>query len=73
MDSWLNSDTFRPPGLVCRSKNDQINIAIFAYCHCHLPFLASLKMAIFDLQTSAGGLKVSEFNQESVSEVLSSE
>ena len=28
-------------------------------------------MAIFEVQTSAGGLKVSEFNQESISEVLS--
>ena len=44
-------------------------IANFAICHCHLPFLASLEMANFDIQTSYGGLKVSEFNQEFISEV----
>ena len=47
-------------------------IATFAIFHCHLPFLASLaslEMANFDIQTSYGGLKVSEFNQEFISEV----
>ena len=29
----------------------------------------SIIWSIFDVQTSAGGLKVSEFNQESISEV----
>ena len=44
-------------------------IAIFAILLCHLPFLASLKMTNFDVQTSYGGLKVSEFDQEFISEV----
>ena len=48
-------------GISCKHTN----------CHCHLPFLASLKMANCDVQTSYGGLKVSEFNQESISDVLS--
>ena len=30
----------------------KLEIATFAICHCHLPFLASLDMAIFDVQTS---------------------
>ena len=45
------------------------HIAIIAILLCHLPFLANLKMTIFDVQTSYGGLKVSEFNQEFISEV----
>ena len=32
-------------------------------------FLACLEMANFDVQTSYGGLKISEFNQEFISEV----
>ena len=40
-------------------------IATFAFCHKYLPFLAMLDMVIFDIQTSCGGLKVSEFYQES--------
>ena len=51
-----------------QSQIDQI-----IHCHiCQLPLpllAASLKMAIFDVQTVYGGLKVSEFNQESISEV----
>ncbi len=44
-------------------------IAQIRHCHiCHLPFLASLYLAIFDVQTSYGCLKVSEFYQESDSE-----
>ena len=43
--------------------------ATFAIFHCHLPFLASLEMEHFDVQTSYGGLKVSEFNQEFISDV----
>ncbi len=45
------------------------HITIFAIFLCHLPFLANLKMTIFDIQTSHGGLKVSEFNQKFISEV----
>ena len=44
-------------------------IALFAILLCHLPFLASLKMTNFDVQKSYGGLKISEFNQEFISEV----
>ena len=49
-------------------KLPKLDIATFAIYHCHLPFLASLDMAIFDVQTSYGCLKVSEFYQESDSE-----
>ncbi len=52
-----------------RQKLPIKHIAIFAILLCQLPFLASLKMTIFDVQTSYGGLKVSEFNQEFISEV----
>ena len=40
-------------------------IATCDICHCHLPFLASLNIAIFYVQTSYGCLKVSELYQES--------
>ena len=40
------------------------------HCHiCQLPILASLDMVIFDVQTSCGCLKVSDFYQESDFEV----
>ena len=58
-----------PHNLFLRQKLPKNYIATFAICHCHLPFLASLEMANFDVQTSYGGLKVSEFNQEFISEV----
>ena len=51
------------------SKLPKHYIADFAIFPCHLPFLASLEMANFDVQTSYGGLKVSEFNQEFISKV----
>ena len=41
----------------------KLDIATFAICH--LPFLASLDLVIFDVQTSYGCLKVSEFYKES--------
>ena len=55
--------------LFLRQKLPKHYIATFAIFHCHLPFLASLAMANFDVQTSYGGLKVSEFNQEFISKV----
>ena len=58
-----------PHNLSVRQILPKYYIAIFANCHCHLPFLASLKMANFDVQISYGGLKVSEFYQESISDV----
>ena len=58
-----------PHNLFLRQKLPKNYIATFAICHCHLPFLASLEMEHFDVQTSYGGLKVSEFNQEFISEV----
>ena len=57
--------------LSVRQKLPKLDIAIFAICHCQLPFLAMSKNGYFYLHTSAGGLKVSEFNQESISEVSS--
>ena len=54
--------------LSVHKKLPKLDIATFAICHCHLPFLASLNLAISDLQTSYGCLKVSEFYQESDSE-----
>ena len=67
LDSWLNSDLFRPPILVFLPKivflgppKNQLKTGFQGY----------LNMAIFNVQTSAGGLKVSEFTQESISEVL---
>ena len=55
--------------LSVRQKLSKSDIAIFAICHCQLPFLASLDLVIFDVQRSCGCLKVSEFYQESDSEV----
>ena len=55
--------------LSVRQKLPIKHIAIFAILLCHLPFLANLKMTIFDVQTSYVGLKVSEFNQQFISEV----
>ena len=60
-----------PHNLSVRQILPKYYISIFAICHCHLPFLASLKMANFDVQISYGGLEVSEFYQESISEVKS--
>ena len=57
-----------PHNLSVRPKLPKRDIAIFAILLCHLPFLASLKRTNFDVQTSYGGLKVSEFNQEFISE-----
>ena len=65
MNSWLNSDTFRPPLLICMSK-----IAIFKLAKKGKWQMWQCTIwAIFDVQISYGGLKVSEFNQESISEV----
>ena len=58
-----------PHNLSVRQKLPIKHIAIFAILLCHLPFLANLKMIIFDVQTSYGCLKVSEFDQEFISEV----
>ena len=41
-----------PHNLSVRQKLTNYDIAIFANCHCHLPVLASLKMSVFDVQTS---------------------
>ena len=53
---------------VCK-KLSKSDIALFANCHCQMPILASLDMVIFDVQTSCGCLKVSDFYQESDFEV----
>ena len=58
-----------PHNLSVRQKLLIKYIAIFAILLCHLSFLASLKITDFDIQTSYGGLKVSGFNQEFISEV----
>ena len=55
--------------LSVRQKLTKYDIATFSNYYCQLPFLATLKMANFDVQTSFWGLEVSEFNQESISEV----
>ena len=62
MDSWLNSDLFRPPILVFLPK------IVFLGPPKNLlktGFQGYLNMAIFNVQTSVGGLNWSEFNQES--------
>ena len=41
-----------PHNLSVRQKLTNYDIVIFANCHCHLPVLASLKMAILDVLTS---------------------
>ena len=58
-----------PNNLSIGKKLTNYDIAIFTNCHCHLPVLASLKMALLDVQISYWGLKVSEFYQEFISEV----
>ena len=58
-----------PHNLFLRQKLPKHYIANIATCHCHLLFLASLEMPNFDVQTSYGGLKLSEFDQEFISEV----
>ena len=69
MNFWLNSDILDPHNLFLRQKLPKPFNATFAICRCHLPFLASLEMEHFDVQTSYGGLKVSEFNQEFIYDV----
>ena len=62
MDSWLNSDLFRPPIHVFMPK------IVFLGPPKNLlktGFQGYLNMAIFNVQTSVVGLKWSEFNQES--------
>ena len=64
MDSWLNSDLFRPPILAFMPK------LIILWPPKNLlktRFQGNLNMAIFDLQTGVGGLNRSEFNQEYIS------
>ena len=58
-----------PHNLSVRRKLPKKYIAIFSILLYNLPFLASLKMTNFDAQTSYGGLNISEFNQEFISEV----
>ena len=62
MDSWLNSDLFRPPILVFLPK------IVFLGPPKNLlktGFQGYLNMAIFNVQTSVGDLNWSEFSQES--------
>ena len=51
-----------PHNLSEHQKMPTQSIAIFAILHCHLPFLANLEMIVFNIQTSYGGQKPSEFN-----------
>ena len=62
LDSWLNSDQFRPPILDCTSK-----IAIFRYPQNPVfsRFLGGPEKTNFGINTCMGGLNRSEFNQES--------
>ena len=63
MDSWFNSDLFRPPILAFIPK-----LIILGPPKNLLKtgFQGYQNMAIFDVQTSVGGPNMSEFNLESI-------